>query len=49
LCNYESFMHKYIPGTEAYAVLANKRGARPTLIIPVSNQAVSRKPLVGGR
>lgn len=35
LCNYESFMHKYIPGTEAYAVLPNRAGAKPTLIIPV--------------
>ncbi len=35
LCNYESFMHKYIPGTEAYAVLPNRVGAKPTLIIPV--------------
>jgi len=35
LCNYESFMHKYIPGTEAYAVLPNKPGAKPTLIVPV--------------
>lgn len=35
LCNYESFMHKYIPGTEAYAVLPNQPGAKPTLIAPV--------------
>lgn len=35
LCNYESFMHKYIPGTEAYAVLPNRAGAKPTLIVPV--------------
>ena len=35
LCNYESFMHKYIPGTEAYAIFPNKPGAKPTLIVPV--------------
>ena len=35
LCNYESFMHKYIPGTEAYAILPNRPGAKPSLIVPV--------------
>ena len=48
LCNYESFMHKYIPGTEAYAVLPNRAGAKPTLIVPVIDieLAVDMSPYV---
>lgn len=35
LCNYQSFVHQFIPGTEVYAILPNRPGAKPTLILPV--------------
>ncbi len=48
LCNYESFMHKHIPGTEAYVVLPNQPGTKPTLIAPVIDMelAVDMLPYV---
>jgi Xaa-Pro aminopeptidase len=36
LCNYSGVFHQYIPGVEVYAVLPNIPGAKPTLILPVS-------------
>ncbi len=35
LCNYDSYVLKHIAGNDAYAILPNKPGAKPTLIVPL--------------
>ena len=35
MCNYQSFVHQYIPGSETYAILPNRPGAKPTIVLPV--------------
>lgn len=41
ICNYWGIGHQYIPGVEVYAVLPNRPGAKPTLILPVSDMELA--------
>lgn len=41
LCNYQGFIQQYIPGVEVYGILPNSPGAKPTLILPVSDMELA--------